>query len=434
MAGFWQTLGNIANGVLSYGSGILGLGQSGYNLFKDFGNVDMQRQADLQKTLMNEQFNYNSELAYQQYGYSQNLAKLQNELQQVLMEKSQGYNSENMKKQFLYNQMLSNRGRDIYALRMAGLNPAAMNGSTQGSVSLPSSPQGQSNVPIAGMPSVGFGGVSPTSYSPSSSAANSALDIAQIQKLAADTKGQNIRNLYGLIRERTSILKERSEAYQAFMSGVKSEQDAIIRNNEWNKYLKPYWDKSLKELDARINHYNKTADAAIKNSDANLLNAQNNADRLEWDKFIQGLQIKVNQFNAETQRKGVVVEANKLDALKPLWDSTKKLNESEESLNEQEILWYADKIESMIRVNESVVHKNLADARLTGEKADAYVYDLIATHVEKLVDSATNLIPQKGAKRIAEDVTKRVFHRYKENGMTPQGRKTERTTEWYTIQ
>lgn len=453
--GWTQVLGGASSG--------LNLLQGGFNFVKDLFGTDYGRSAQLQKEMLAAQFGYNRQLASDQHDYNLEMASIQNAYQKALMEQSQGYNLTNMQRQYLYNSFLSNKGRDIYAMRMSGINPASGTGSPSGSVSLPSAPQGAAGSFPAGLPSVAGGASSPTShYQPiDGQVGNTIRNLSESNLTDEQAKEQRIKNIYAAQKQIMELEKMKMEVTRGLTDKEKTDREVEMMLSTWNEQIgiaRATLKKLLNEADSipRITAAKeKEAQAAVDNADTNKVNAETNRfnaqtnyytfEELRRNNLVNnalrnkelGLQervVKYNEKNAEEVYKEIQerVTGARLD-------NKRKATENE---------YVAELIASQIYLNREQEAYYYQLKRRNEKEADAYEVNMLLNHAENFLNGYSNYIRSNASaqssaaySRLSEAQEEYILqkaaelasgrhtgtHTFTTHGMTPQGRPTTET-------
>jgi len=377
------------------GSGFDILG-SGYNFFKDIFGIDRNRDFDTNARMLELQNRYNTQSQYRSFQQQQFLARMQ-----------QKYNEENMSTQFAMNDYLSNRGRDIINSRRAGVNPSALSGSSAGSVSLPSAPSAPAS------PALAVGGSSyarPVSFTPPSSLSS---DLSTTSEHMANANYRNLQSLNELIKTGADIGKLISESEKNLAdAGYTKEQIKHYHDN-----LIHLWDlwkaqaenqrkqgiSALKQGDAAI----RNAGAAEKQADAAAQNAETRVSELEettrHNKRSESLTAAANKIAAD----GVQVDRDKVDAIVNELNARARSENAQAGLTDQEIMWYADKMYTILSNYVWDTQGKKQKAILTEMQNDFFISDKVLEYLDTVLDHVENLTPV-GKAKVMNQVKQRV--------------------------
>lgn len=366
--------------VLGAASGIVSLGQQGYNLYKDITNTDNKRAVEASLELMQQQQQYNvenQERAQEFNVYNQNSAQdfarsmygraqddyvsnmhLQHEL-----------NQESMAKQFGYNAILSNAGRSIMQQRLAGVNPSGSSAGgsvtalgASGGAPSPSSPVMPSSstpsVPSATLPNYSH-------YAVSTETAGSFLQHLRSSELTEEqANNMRIKNITQLTRDLSDIELMRSE---------------YVRNMSQSRNFDANTDKTLKtldasieflrgqinELEARSKYYDKVGSAAEKNAET-ASNAQEESVR--HNKAMESIQRVQNSI----AQQGVNIEAAKLESvISKMAAEIDLLDDAHRKNMAQEPNWIREQL-AKVGLDEALMEKAKNEAELRGLDVDTY--------------------------------------------------------------
>lgn len=392
---------------------------SGFGLLDSIFGFSANRQYQYQKELQDRQNAFNQEMMREQmkrqFDYNHSLMEFQNE-----------YNTKNMSTQYLYNQLLSNKARDIYSMRSNGINPAVSNGvsSGSGSVSLPSTtPLGSSPVGLAGgAPSYSL------PHQPFSAAAFGALSDSLLKSSQRNYYNSQSKKLN--IEMQTQLERQIAEIENLKAQALKAGKDAGYTAVQL-KQLEDSFNDRLKEIQARAEYYNKSAQAAEKNADSNArtadaavqnaaTNVKTQEETVRHNQAVEAIQRAANAINS---RAVSVEEAKVQPIIDEMKAKTRSLNASA-NLTDQEIIWYAEKTMSILDINASTIEKLKAEARVKNLDADWYVERVLSDQLIEVARVVGDYLPAGQIKKIAGTIKQET------EGRTPQGYKTKTTKEW----
>lgn len=418
-----KPLGAIGAGI-DFVGGLFNTAQSGYNLYKDINNIDVERQIDAQKELATYLQAYNKENADQQYWYNKEYLDINKENQRELMRQSQEYNIANMDRQFMYNNYLSSRARDIYALRSSGINPAQGSSTSAGSVSAlgssaPTAASVQASLPGAPTPP----GVSASHYAAhASNTADIALKLAETSKTNEEAERKRIENKYADDKEYYQIQESMANMLASYGSYDKMSAEA--------KWLWSSLGKRLELLEAERKE--REANAKAREQEGNA--AENNAytryleyeERVTHDSIIESIQ----------QQYANIEKAKLQPIIKELMSRTSK-QYSEAGEVQQKINWYPSLIESIIELNEANSGNVQEIKKIHGKDADYYEWKMYYDQAMQLIGSISNaageIVPIWRMQNTAFKAANKMMHKrttVKTNGVNQQGYKTQRIDEF----
>lgn len=341
---------------------IIGVGQQGFNLWKDINNVDVTRQKDAQleinQATQAQQFGFNKALAEQAHGYNQSY-----------LDQQQKFNAEQLQKQFNMNAVLGSAAREAMQMRAAGLNPQAANGSA--SVSLASSSSPSMQAPSVSAPS---SSVSPSHYSPGSTGTQlmQALQTkANIDFTNSQTRLNTIEELWKNSEKITDLMKKRAETEKALKDANKSEAETKVILGKFDDELQVL-KQQQKVLQEQANFYNKSAGKAEKEGQAAVKNAdtaeQKQKEEVRHNKVTETLErarVRCDQERVNFQQDVANAQVEQLHA-------AAERDYQEGNLTKQKAEWYGMQIFSEIYKNISLSKEALAKARLENMTADEY--------------------------------------------------------------
>lgn len=390
-----------------------------YDIGKDIFNVDRKRDLVHSKQLMYDQYSYDRALMNEgsenQFGYQQSLMDLQNR-----------FNTANMQQQYIYNQLLSNKGREIYQLRQNGINPAAQNGvsGSGGSVSLPATQAGSVSSPVGSV-----GGTYQSSRTPIASQVLTSLSSVMSQArereyVAAKTDSERIRQITMLREQQATIQNIEAQTLKAAKEAGYTEEQII--------QLKASFQLRMEKLNAEIDNLERTGKAASKTADAREKAAQaaeQNAataakTQTELERHNQAVEAIQRAANAINSRSVAVDEAKVQSSIDEMKARTRQLNQ-QANLTQQDVLWYAEKVESMLELNEVNMQEIANRAAKEGLDVATYYERLIADQLLRAADIAGEFMPRKMVNQIARVI------RQRETGKNARGNKMEREDTWY---
>lgn len=380
----------------------LGLGDVfgfGYNLFKDIFNIDRGRDLDVSKELMSLQNQYN--LQQQQKAFNQ---------QWQLLNRQNQFNEQNMATQFAMNNFLSNRGRDILNSRLSGLNPTAAS-SPSGSVSLPSvAAPAATGFPAAGTPysrANGTGSLTSLGNIFSNLKQSDTSRIAanaSASKNEAEATNTNIHTLTQLQRDKMQLLKMWADT-------KKSLADAGLTEKQISKYDD--------EFNHRMNLLDSQAEEASATASANLKNAETREKEQVANQRYQERQNEINEMLAKVEQGRLSIDREKLPHVVDVLDAERRKYNSEYSLTEQEVMWYADKMYTLL--TKETWDYLLAKQRAIGQELenDFFIADKIEGYVMDFGNLFSEFVPKapKGASsnlgRIERELRKKITREVK---------------------
>ena len=401
--------------VIGAGMDILG---SGYNFFKDLFGIDRGRDLFQSKELMSMQDYYNR--ASQSRAFQNQFA---------LQARQQEFNEANMSKQFAMNEYLSNRGRDILNTRRAGLNPAAASGNPVSSVSLPS----------VGTPSSPMPTSSPLTYQGSSlvkSPDGLSSSLSAASEHMANAANTNIRNVTQLALSEAQVLETFAKARKSLLDGNATEIDL--------KYLDDEKKKTLDLLRSQAAYNDKAGDAATKQAEAAGVQADaaktqaevsgRNADTRQAEleetrrhnEVLEGIQRTYNRIYGES----VQVERDKVEPIISELEARARKHNADAALTDQEVMWYASKINAIIDLYATEAYKTKQEGINTAKDNATYEYRLMWKVINDILDH----IPFAGKTASADKQRIATKVQRSEHGMNAKGYKTntERTDYYYT--
>lgn len=390
-----------------------------YDIGKDIFNVDRKRDLAQSKALMYDQYSYDRALmnegAENQFGYQQSLMDLQNR-----------FNTANMQQQYIYNQLLSNKGREIYQLRQNGINPAAQNGvsGSGGSVSLPATQAGSVSSPVGSV-----GGIYQSSRTPIASQVLTSLSSVMSQArereyVAAKTDSERIKQITMLREQQATIQNLEAQTLKAAKDAGYTEEQI--------RQLKASFQLRMEKLNSEIDNLERTGKAATKTADAREKEAQAAEQNAATAAKTQTEQVRHNQeteaiqraANAISSRAVAVDEAKVQSTIDEMKARTRQLNQ-QANLTEQDIIWYADKVESMLELNEVNMQEIANRAAKEGLDVETYYYRMIVDQLLRAADIVSEFVPTKAVNQIARKITQR------ETGKNARGNKMEREDTWF---
>lgn len=341
---------------------LIGVGQSGYNLYKDVNNVDITRQKEAQieinKATQAQQYNFNRALAAQAHGFNMEAQEAQ-----------QAFNAEQLQRQFNMNAVLSNAAREAMQMRAAGINPAAAKSPSAG-VGLPqSSPVSQSPTSVSAPSS----SVTPSHYQGSSGTnIMQALKFkADIDKSNSETQLNNIEALFKAEKEKEAIENRKADTKSKLANKELSESQATEINKMLDSKLELVNQqieelKSLVEFNrAAANKAEKEGNAAVKNAQTNENEQKEQARHNKATEFFEKQRVKLEgeKVNFESDVAMAQVEELHSRAEKEFQEGT---------LTAEKCKYYGAQIFSEIYKNISLSKEALAHARYLNMQADEY--------------------------------------------------------------
>ena len=438
-------------GLLAGANQMVNTANIGWSLYKDLNNIDNRRNLLLNQELMKQQFEHQADLNKEAYEYNRLLQSQANE-----------FNQENMERQYNYNRYLSSLGRNIYASRMSGINPAGGVSSGSGSVNLPQSSTPSSSPGVASM----------SNYSHTAPVAqiqdvlSPAMDkIADIRLKNSQSKLNDLTSITQMEKQLTEIERMKSEATRNYKEAGLSDIEIKLKTKSFDLLI----DKLTEEINqlrsqADANSRNaasneKQAEAAATQADAakeqaaastrnaatNEVNAQTNKEQLKenirHNKASEAIQSKYNEIY------GVQVQANKgyLSSLRKEIDykcnliaEQQQYYKANKDLLNKENEFFERKVMSLIAVNEAQEKKLLAEANeaaeragLVGKEKDWYVFNNLFSKYMQLTDAnldvintVMSVIPTFSAPKVAR------HQALKTMGVDQRGRKYERFDSW----
>lgn len=403
----WEFITNalgLSGGSSGGSSGGIGLGQingtintiqSGYNLYKDFNNVDITRQKEAQLELMAQQQAYNQENMANANTHQFNMLTSANRLAQEQMRLNHELNLQSMDKQFGYNAYLSNLGRSIVQARQNGLQPPGT--ASGGSVSALSPSAPMPSAPSAAMATVTPGSVSPGRYQPLDPTAMY-RNIADAQKTKSEKEGVDITNKTRLAQNLASLQVTISE-YKKNMSQSRNydaNTDYTLKNLEnYEREL----NARLNALDAGAEKDRKLGDAATKNAETAARQQesyQKSVDEvIRHNKEIEPI-MRMNavtqRYAAQTGRMQVNLNAEKLTS-EISYLNAKADREGAEAVQKQiENKHWREKVLAEIGAKEALQKAAEEEAKLTGKKVEWYETQMAFDMAKELVNSAIKAV------------------------------------------
>ena len=380
----------------------LGLGDVfgfGYNLFKDIFNIDRGRDLDVSRELMALQNQYN--LQQQQKAFNQ---------QWQLLNRQNQFNEQNMATQFAMNNYLSNRGRDILNSRLSGVNPTAAS-SPSGSVSLPSvAAPAATGFPAASSPySRGNGTGNLTSLGNIFSNLKQS-DTARIAANASAAKNE-AEAANTTIHTITQLQRDKMQLAKMWAETKKSLADAGLTKKQIDKYDE--------EFNHRMNLLDAQAEEASATAFANTKNAETREKEQAANQRYQEKQNAINEMLAKVEQGKLALDKEKLPHVVDVLDAERRKYNADYSLTEQEVMWYADKMYTLLT-------KETWEYLLTKQRAinqemenDFFIYDKIEGYVMDLGNLISQFVPKapKGAPsnqgRIERELRKKITREVK---------------------
>lgn len=413
-------------------------GQTIFNLYKDLNNLDIHRQEDSQKRLMEEALNQNYEL----------MASA-NDFNERLMDKQQGFNVQNMAQQYTYNRYLSDLGRSIYAERDSGINPAKGVVASTGSVSLPSVSTPAMSGSSASIPSANASHYTPSVSNANPMAALESLSDSQLKQTQSDLNETEVKTLND--KNLATVMKLRAEAQKYYKEAGLSEVEANIRLKAFDDIVESYKNANAKtkaEAAAAPVHAEaaKTtaeatkvaADAAQKQADnsaeANEIRRGELREEVRWHDLQNAIdKARTKLYGDEVAIKNYLAPYQQAE----LVQMAKKLN-SETVITDKEADAFADKLRAYLGLNDARIKELEAKARneaamagLNEKESDWYVYHQIENTVFRTADTIGSILPWYGAKGAVNKqkiISSMVDH---QNYMTPTGYKGYRQKTTY---
>lgn len=376
-------------------NGAINTVHSGYNLYKDFNNIDIERQVAAQKELMAEQQMYNQFNIANANTHQFNMLTSADRLAKQQMALNHEYNLESMDKQFSQNAYLSNLGRSIIQARQNGLQPPGT--TSGGSVSALSPSAAMPSAPSAAMATVSPGSVSPGRYQPLDPTAMY-RNIKEGQKTASEKEGIDITNKTRLLQNLADLRVTISE-YKKNMSQSRNwdaNTDYVYKNLlNYDRRLQ----SELDAMDAGAYKDRKLGDAAERNAETAARQQesyQQSVDEvIRHNKEIEPI-MRMNavtqRYAAQTGRMQVNLNAEKLTS-EISYLNAKADREGAEAVQKQiENSHWREKVLADIGAKQALQKAAEEEAKLTGKKVEWYDTQMAFDMAKELVNSAIKAV------------------------------------------
>lgn len=386
---------------------VVDVAQKGFNFFKDIFNTDSSRAVENNQFLMRQQHIFNREMQDQQQKYNVENMNLSNSFNRANMERAFQQNKSLMSDQAIYNAMLSNRARDIFNARAAGLNPAEMTGSYVGSVSGQSASAPASAPASVSAPSVGSPTASPSKYSAGSGTSyadyleKTAIAKERDSATGANQSTENLNNSKAELNKIDAVTrntKNINDILEQFARIDKLRADKVVSDAQANR-LRNLLEHEIRNLDSSSENLEAQSEAVLEN-------VQTRKNELEETKRHNAVEEALQDYQNVTNRMQVNINEKTAQAVIEREYALADKFTSEKLKTDEEKKHVAELMLSEIKLNEA--EKDLAVAKRHGQTTENYymALKLKAQILNSILDSYLKFETARteGVKQIKEGI------------------------------
>lgn len=386
---------------------VVDVAQKGFNFFKDIFNTDSSRAVQNNQFLMRQQHIFNREMQDQQQKYNVENMNLSNSFNRANMERAFEQNKALMSNQAIFNAMLSNRARDIFNARAAGLNPAEMTGSYVGSVSGQSASAPASAPAPVSAPSVGSPTASPSKYAAGSGTSyadyleKTAIAKERDSATGANQSTENLNNSKAELNKIDAVTrntKNINDILEQFARIDKLRADKVVSDAQANR-LRKLLEHEIRNLDSSSENLEAQSQAVLEN-------VQTRKNELEETKRHNAVEEALQHYQNVTNRMQVNINEQTAQAVIEREYALADKFTAEALKTNEEKKHVAELMLSEIKLNEA--QKDLAVAKRHGQTTENYymALKLKAQILNSILDSYLKFetARSEGIKQIKEGI------------------------------